>query len=80
MISEKTLITSLRRYNYNSHTANRIINVQEDELMQLANKCPGMIDLGLYDCILSGDDAIRFFHQMKSLKRFRFRIKDHTEY
>lgn len=77
MISENTSITSFKRFNY---FASRVTTVNEDELMQLANKHPGLIELGLYDGTLNVDSAVRFFRQMDALKLFRFRIKERAEY
>lgn len=77
MISENPSITTFKRFNY---FASRMTEVNEDELMQLANKHPGLIELGLYDGSLNVDSAIRFFRQMNSLKLFRFRIKQRSEY
>lgn len=76
MIRKNTSISKLTRYDLD----NKIIDVNEDELLQLASEHPEMIELHLSDCLLKGENAIRFFGQLNSLKWFQFRIKERFEY
>lgn len=56
----------------------RYTPVDEDDIVQFAEQHPLLAELWLHE--IEPDQAIMFSRHLTSLKRFKFRLTDHSEY
>lgn len=72
LISENPFISKL-------DVTSKYIDVTRSELNQLVTAYPLIVELHLRCYLFTADDAVAFVHQLKKLKKIRFRVKDRSE-
>lgn len=76
MISGHTLISKLRLIRTNPESK----RVKRNLLMRFAREHRMVVELDFFQFLLKPDDVIAVIRELNSLKYFRFRLKDRTEY
>lgn len=75
-IKKKPLLTRLTILN----DFDTNINLNCDDLMRLSREHPYIVELDLSTQQIALQDAVTFFYQLKSLKKFQFQINDEADY